>query len=25
MAVGGEKADRGNQQTCRQRRPSHGI
>jgi hypothetical protein len=25
MAVGAEKADRGNQQTCRQRRPSHGI
>jgi hypothetical protein len=25
MAVRSEKADRGNQQTCRQRRPSHGI
>jgi len=25
MAVRSEKGDRGNQQTCRQRRPSHGI
>jgi hypothetical protein len=25
MAVGGEKGDQGNQQTCRQGRPCHGI
>ena len=25
MAVRSEKGDRGNQQACRQRRPSHGI